>query len=99
MELLARWGLWRPNAAPFALRADWAILNSPRRVKVLVVFQSWPQAYKAPDFVILRKGRTGSSGARAGGNRDGILQYKVCRCTLKMSRKAKTQIPAWILLD
>ncbi len=32
-------------------------------------------------------------GARAGGNQDGILQYKVCRGTLKMSRKAKMKIP------
>ena len=32
--------------------------------------------------------------ARAGGNRGGILQYKVCRRTLKMRRKAKTKIPA-----
>jgi len=25
--------------------------------------------------------------------RGGIFQYKGCRCTLKMSRKAKTEIP------
>ncbi len=50
MELLSAWGLWRPNAAPFVLRADWAVLNSPRSAKALVVFQSWPRAYKAPDF-------------------------------------------------
>jgi hypothetical protein len=48
--LLTAWGAWRPNAAPFALRADWTVLNSPRSAKALVVFQSWPQGYKAPDF-------------------------------------------------
>ncbi len=33
------------------------------------------------------------TGGRTGGNRGGILQYKVCRCTLKMSREAKMKIP------
>ncbi len=40
-----------------------------------------------------------SSGAQAGGTWGGILQYKVCRCTLKMSRKAKTEIPAKVTTD
>lgn len=42
---------------------------------------------------MLRKGTTGSSGARARGDRGGILQYRACRCTLKMSRPAKMKIP------
>ena len=35
-----------------------------------------------------------SSRVWTGGNRGGTLQYKVCRCTLKLSREAKMKIPA-----
>jgi len=50
---------------------------------------------QGPTVSFERKGRTGSSGARAGGNWDGILQPKVCWVHTEDESKRRNANSGW----